>query len=58
MEMVLVETALSPSPLWGGVRGGGNPDIRCFGIPPLPASPIRGEKKRAAGRTAFVERLA
>ena len=24
----------SPSPLWGGVRGGGNPDRRCSAIPP------------------------
>ncbi len=23
-----------PSPLWGGVRGGGNPNCKCSAIPP------------------------
>ena len=28
-----------PSPLWGGVRGGGSPDLRCSGVPPPCPSP-------------------
>src|SRR5262245_25487704 len=28
---------------WGGVRGGGNPDIRGLGFPPPCPSPTRGE---------------
>ncbi len=31
-----------PSPLWGGVRGGGNPSPRCSGIPPPCPSPQGG----------------
>ena len=30
---------LSPSPLWGGVRGGGNPHLRCSAIPPSDRNP-------------------
>ena len=33
---------MSPSPLWGGVRGGGNPHLRCSAIPPSPALPHKG----------------
>src|SRR5262245_4725501 len=32
-----------PSPLWGGVRGGGNPDIDVLESPPPCPSPTRGE---------------
>src|SRR5262249_42566908 len=32
-----------PSPLWGGARGGGAPDLRCSAIPPPCPSPTRGE---------------
>ena len=33
---------LSPSPLWGGVRGGGNPDISGSAIPPSLSLPHKG----------------
>ena len=39
---------LSPSPLWGGVRGGGNPDVRVLQSPPPCPSPTRGEGTLAA----------
>jgi len=32
----------SPSPLWGGVRGGGNPYRRCSAIPPSLSLPHKG----------------
>jgi len=28
--------------LWGGARGGGNPDIRCLGFPPTLSLPHKG----------------
>src|SRR5262245_31281045 len=31
-----------PSPLWGGVRGGGNPHLRCSGNPPTLSLPHKG----------------
>ena len=33
---------VSPSPLWGGVRGGGNPDGQCSAIPPSLSLPHKG----------------
>jgi len=33
---------VSPSPLWGGVRGGGNPDVGCSAIPPSLSLPHEG----------------
>ena len=35
--------ARSPSPLWGGARGGGNPHSRCSAIPPTLSLPHEGE---------------
>ena len=32
----------SPSPLWGGARGGGNPNVDCSGIPPSLSLPHEG----------------
>ena len=37
----------SPSPLWGGVRGGGNHNGRCSAIPPSLPSPTRGGDARS-----------
>jgi cbb3-type cytochrome oxidase subunit 3 len=31
-----------PSPLWGGARGGGTPDLRCSAIPPTLSLPHKG----------------
>ena len=31
-----------PSPLWGGVGGGGSPDVECSAIPPSPSLPHKG----------------
>jgi hypothetical protein len=31
-----------PSPLWGGARGGGNPDSSCPAIPPSLSLPHKG----------------
>jgi uncharacterized protein (DUF934 family) len=33
---------LSPSPLWGGARGGGNPSLQCSAIPPSLSLPHKG----------------
>ncbi len=37
-----------PSPLWGGVRGGGNPEPGCSGIPPTLSLPHKGGGDPAA----------
>ena len=37
-----------PSPLWGGARGGGNPDLRCSAIPPTLSLPHKGGGDAAA----------
>src|SRR6185503_118618 len=37
-----------PSPLWGGVRGGGSHDIQCSAIPPSLSLPHKGGGKRFA----------
>jgi hypothetical protein len=34
-----------PSPLWGGVRGGGNPDVCRSAIPPSLSLPHKGGGK-------------
>jgi len=42
-----------PSPLWGGVRGGGNPDVGCSAIPPSLSLPHTGGRGRQTGRPRF-----
>jgi H+-translocating NAD(P) transhydrogenase subunit alpha len=52
-----IRTAYStrfPSPLRGGVRGGGNPDGKCSAIPPSPALPHKGGGRSARCRVGFV----
>ena len=34
---------VSPSPLWGGVRGGGSLHVECSAIPPSLSLPHEGE---------------
>ncbi len=41
-------STVSPSPLWGGVRGGGNPYRRCSAIPPSLTLPHKGGGDLAA----------
>ena len=38
-----------PSPLWGGVRGGGNPYRSCSAIPPSLTLPHEGGGKTIRG---------
>src|SRR5262245_43629247 len=37
-----------PSPLWGGARGGGTPDLRGLGVPPTLSLPHKGGGDAAA----------
>ncbi|MDP2295801.1 MAG: DEAD/DEAH box helicase family protein, partial [Pseudolabrys sp.] len=41
------DDALSPSPLWGGVRGGGDADSQSSSSPPLPNPPPQGGREQA-----------
>jgi H+-translocating NAD(P) transhydrogenase subunit alpha len=43
-----------PSPLWGGARGGENPDNRCSAIPPSPTLPHKGGGRPARHRVALL----
>jgi len=47
----------SPSPWWGGVRGGGNPNLGCSGIPPSLSLPHKGGG-HATGIVAFIVLIA
>jgi hypothetical protein len=42
-----------PSPLWGGVRGGGNPDGRRSAIPPSLSLPHKGGGNGAARSESY-----
>ena len=46
-----------PSPLWGGVRGGGNPDLRSWGLPPPLSLPHKGGGDPVASSRANFEAL-
>jgi hypothetical protein len=44
--------AVFPSPLRGGVRGGGNPDGKCSAIPPSLSLPHEGGGDRSSAKMA------
>jgi hypothetical protein len=42
----------SPSPWWGGARGGGNPDGQRSALPPCLAFPHKGGEKTVTAETS------
>jgi alpha-D-ribose 1-methylphosphonate 5-triphosphate synthase subunit PhnI len=42
LDPALANATEFPCPLWGGVRDGGNPDLRCSAIPPTLSLPHEG----------------